>query len=516
MLRRINDRRAFVDRNEFYAPPNVINLSDSRAALELATASAAEVAGTSGGGGGTSSSTISPSTTARREPLAWKVRRLLRHGPFLLPFLDRVRIFRGLVSRDREEARRRDATAQFNGGRNRFGVGSMNAFDPSFDDEPMLAGGGFNAPRHIHVQRGHLLEDGFRELSNMTSTGWKRQMRIAFHNEHGIAEAGIDGGGLFKDFMGDIAREAFAPGRGLFCETDSHELYPNPASAADAGPDHLAYFAFLGRVVGKAMYEDVLVDLPFAKFFLTKLVGRRANDLDDLPSLDGALYRSLKFVQRYTGDVRDLSLTFTASRAGVEGDDVDLLPNGANVAVTNENRLRYIHLVAHLRLNVALAQQSSAFLRGMSDVVDPLWLRMFDERELQVLIAGADGDSGSVDVADWQRNTVYGGGYHEGHEVIKAFWQVVSGFSADERKALLKFATACSRAPVLGFGSLEPKFCIHRTASSPGDHLGNGVERLPSASTCMNLLKLPPYRDQETLKQKVLYAAMSGAGFDLS
>ena len=68
----------------------------------------------------------------------------------------------------------------------------------------------------------------------------------------------------------------------------------------------------------------------------------------------------------------------------------------------------------------------------------------------------------------------------------------------------------------LGFGSLEPKFCIHRTASSPGDHLGNGVERLPSASTCMNLLKLPPYRDQETLKQKVLYAAMSGAGFDLS
>ncbi len=41
-------------------------------------------------------------------------------------------------------------------------------------------------------------------------------------------------------------------------------------------------------------------------------------------------------------------------------------------------------------------------------------------------------------------------------------------------------------------------------------------ERLPTAATCVNLLKLPAYTSPETLKVKLLYAIKSGAGFDLS
>lgn len=35
-------------------------------------------------------------------------------------------------------------------------------------------------------------------------------MRIQFVNEHGMEEAGIDGGGLFKDFMEHLVREVRA------------------------------------------------------------------------------------------------------------------------------------------------------------------------------------------------------------------------------------------------------------------------------------------------------------------
>lgn len=45
---------------------------------------------------------------------------------------------------------------------------------------------------------------------------------------------------------------------------------------------------------------------------------------------------------------------------------------------------------------------------------------------------------------------------------------------------------------------------------------GNESDRLPTASTCMNLLKLPEFRDYDTLKHKLLYAIESGAGFELS
>ena len=45
---------------------------------------------------------------------------------------------------------------------------------------------------------------------------------------------------------------------------------------------------------------------------------------------------------------------------------------------------------------------------------------------------------------------------------------------------------------------------------------GADVDRLPTASTCYNMLKLPNYRRAATLKKKLLYAITSSAGFDLS
>jgi hypothetical protein len=45
---------------------------------------------------------------------------------------------------------------------------------------------------------------------------------------------------------------------------------------------------------------------------------------------------------------------------------------------------------------------------------------------------------------------------------------------------------------------------------------GQDVDRLPSASTCFNTLKLPNYRRKDTLRTKLLYAITSNAGFELS
>ena len=42
------------------------------------------------------------------------------------------------------------------------------------------------------------------------------------------------------------------------------------------------------------------------------------------------------------------------------------------------------------------------------------------------------------------------------------------------------------------------------------------VDRLPTASTCVNLLKLPMYTDERTLREKLLYAIEADAGFEYS
>lgn len=54
---------------------------------------------------------------------------------------------------------------------------------------------------------------------------------------------------------------------------------------------------------------------------------------------------------------------------------------------------------------------------------------------------------------------------------------------------------------------LDPPFCIQNA----GD-----TDRLPSASTCMNLLKLPAFNSKEQMREKLLYAIESNSGFELS
>jgi ubiquitin-protein ligase E3 C len=135
---------------------------------------------------------------------------------------------------------------------------------------------------------------------------------------------------------------------------------------------------------------------------------------------------------------------------------------------------------------------------------------MFNHSELQTLIGGT---SSSIDIDDLRRNTAYGGTYVIGddgqeHPTIQLFWKVMKELSDGERRAVLKFVTSTPRGPLLGFSTLNPKFSIRDS--------GSDQERLPSTSTCVNLLKLPMYKDEKTLREKLLYSVFSGAGFDLS
>lgn len=41
-------------------------------------------------------------------------------------------------------------------------------------------------------------------------------------------------------------------------------------------------------------------------------------------------------------------------------------------------------------------------------------------------------------------------------------------------------------------------------------------DRLPTSSTCFNLLKLPDYNKKSILKEKLLFAITANAGFELS
>jgi hypothetical protein len=251
------------------------------------------------------------------------------------------------------------------------------------------------------------------------------------------------------------------------------------------------------------------VEPRFARFFLNKALGKY-NYFDDLRSLDADLYAQLSRLKNLDdAGLAALGLCFEVTSVDARGrpGDVALAPGGRDTAVDASNRARYVQLVAHHRLNVETRRPSAAFLRGLRAVVPARWLKMFDAEELQTLVSG---DDRPLDVEDWKAHAHYGGGYHPSQPIIAWFWEVVAEFSAEDRAGLLRFITSCSRPPLLGFKCLNPLISIHKV------QIASDEERLPTAGTCMNLLKLPNYSSKAALKEKLLYSIRNAHGFELS
>ncbi|EEP81693.1 conserved hypothetical protein [Uncinocarpus reesii 1704] len=471
---------------------------------------------------------------------------ILRNMPFFIPFETRVQIFREFIYRD--QIRRRKGNVDPDSWRLSVAHSSMG-----LNEDGRTMAHDILAKHHANIRRENLVEDAFEQFYPL-GEGLKEPIQITFIDKFDTVEAGIDGGGVTKEFLTSVISDAFDPSGtlSLFSENDQHLLFPNPTAVEQrkallrqAGvPERsvewnqqirelLKRFEFLGRIIGKCLYEGILVDVNFAGFFLLKwaLTGGsssaskesayRAN-LNDVRDLDESLYQGLLQLKNYPGDVEDFSLNFTVTDTvtvpGTGIDDPektqsitrDLKPNGSNIAVTNQNRLVYISYIARHRLQAQPYLQTNAFLQGVGQIIQPSWLSMFNQGELQRLIGG---DAGEVDVADLRRNTLYSGVYSLGedmeeHLTVKLFWQVMESMSNADRQKVLKFVTSTPRAPLLGFSHLNPRFSIRDSSSDE--------ERLPSTSTCANLLKLPRYTSAKTLEQKLMYAINSGAGFDLS
>ena len=358
----------------------------------------------------------------------------------------------------------------------------------------------------IRVSRDSIVEDSFDQLASMTSTQLKGRIQVSFISETGLEEAGIDGGGLFKEYIISLMKAVFDPGFALFKETEGGSfVYPSPG-ARIAVDDHLRLFHFVGRMVGKAVYEGILMETRFALFFLNACIGRY-NTLHDLESLDAELHKNLMMLKAMS-NVEDLCLTFsiTSNEYG-KATTSELIPGGSDVHVTSANAIEYVHRVADYRLNVELSEPVRAFVSGLADIIPSLWLRMFQPRELQSLICGSDE---KFSVADLRASATYGGGYHPSQPYVQWFWQVLEELTKEQAADFLMFVTSCSRAPLRGFATLNPKFCIFQV------RIAADADRLPSASTCVNLLKLPKYSSKDVLRQKLLYSISSKSGFELS
>jgi len=365
----------------------------------------------------------------------------------------------------------------------------------------------------IQVRRDFLVGDSVAAIMSLGRTDLRKTFRFSFWGEEGI-----DAGGLMREWFQLVTEEICNPDFGLFKYSSVNQmcLMMNPMSEVSHPGEHLTYFRFLGRVLGKALFERVLVRGHFVRHLYKHLLGFPV-DVDDIEMVDSELFQSLQKLITYRengSDVIDLCLDFSVAEEfmGVVT-TTNLIENGSDIEVTNENLDVYIKAIVKYQLMERTRPQLAELLLGFYDVIDEGLLTILDYQELELLLCGLP----EIDLEDWKRNTDYTGMFECGahRQVVAWFWDVVEKDFDQEMKArLLQFVTGTAGVPAQGFAVLQGNDGNIRKFSVHGVSLKTCV--FPRAHTCFNRIDLPVYKTRAQLLEKITLAVqMEATGFGM-
>ncbi|RFU78018.1 e3 ubiquitin- ligase huwe1 [Trichoderma arundinaceum] len=355
-------------------------------------------------------------------------------------------------------------------------------------------------PLQLSVRREHVFHDSFKWLCFKSGDEMKYgKLNIRFNGEEGV-----DAGGVTREWFQVLARQMFDPNYALFIPVSSDRTTFHPNKLSGINDEHLRFFKFIGRIIGKALYEGRLLDCFFSRAVYKRILGKSVS-VKDMESFDPDYYKSLCWMLE--NDITDI-ITETFS---VEDDEfgvtkiVDLVPNGREIAVTEENKHEYVRVVVEHKLLSSVKEQMENFLSGFHDIIPAELISIFNEQELELLISGLP----DIDIDDWKANTEYHN-YSPSSPQIQWFWRAVRSFDKEELAKLLQFVTGTSKVPLNGFKELEGmngvnRFNIHRD-------YGN-KDRLPSTHTCFNQLDLPEYDSYDILRSQIIKAITQGSDY---
>ncbi|KAG8745001.1 Ubiquitin fusion degradation protein 4 [Ceratobasidium sp. 414] len=311
-------------------------------------------------------------------------------------------------------------------------------------------------------------------------------------------------------------------------------MFPAP-EAKEGTKSRTRLFTMLGQFVGKALLDSRIIDLSFNPLFLKYVLNEEVPlTLASLKVIDPALANSLSKLQAY-GVVRreieanksmshdekeaaysdltihgahleDLALDFT-----VPGYDIELVPGGKDISVTDSNVEEYVREVIDAVIGRGVQTQTQAFRTGFSKVFPVTDLQSFSSDELDLLFGNAE--------EDWAAETLTEAlkadhGFNVDSSAIRDLISVMSSYDESARRAFLQFITGSPKLPIGGFRGLSPQLTVVRKPHEPPL---KADDYLPSVMTCVNYLKLPEYSAKSVMEARLKTAMMEGVGsFHLS
>jgi hypothetical protein len=352
----------------------------------------------------------------------------------------------------------------------------------------------------LAISRETLLADSMVALTTMSAVAAGAAVRVEF-----IGEQGIDAGGVYREWFLLLNEAIVKPEAGIFLCVDERDqtFYLNPHSREVLGEHHLAHFLAAGRLLGRALLEGNVTGfhlaLPLLKIILGIPVG-----FHDLQYFDPDVHKNLQWVLENDGvDLLGLDFTVTEKRPDGTTCQVELVPGGSQIDVTDTNKHDFIQRKLRYHFFDSVQGQLYAFLKGLYEIVPAELLVLFDAEELDYVLSGSD----EIDVDDWERNTITSEnlGYYPADEL---FWKVVRDLSQDERRRLLQFTTGSTRVPPGGFSALtsnDGQLCLFTLRGVVAKETRGYLH----SHACFNRVDLPMHKNVHDMRQAVL-AAIAG------
>lgn len=117
----------------------------------------------------------------------------------------------------------------------------------------------------------------------------------------------------------------------MFEKSSSGSAYqPNPKSYVN--PDHLNYFKFIGRFIGKALVEKELIDAYFTRAFYKMILGQEL-EFKDLEAQDYDFYKSMEWLKNNPIDENMFTFSYIYDNFGTHVEK-ELVPGGKSIIVT--------------------------------------------------------------------------------------------------------------------------------------------------------------------------------------
>ena len=359
----------------------------------------------------------------------------------------------------------------------------------------------------LNLTRNNLLKESMTQIKTINL---KKELKINFKGE-----VSYDAGGIMREFFTTIFQTLESDKLKLFIISDSNEFSYIINPFLSHNKENLEYFAFIGKLIAKALFDNITVNICFNKL-IYKMILQEEILLKDLLFIDYSLYTSLKNLKDIGLEKNNINNNLEVYYS-LEMKDVynhmhslELIEKGREIPLTNLDD--YINK----RINFLIGIYEP-FIKEIRDNIYKYFskevITNFTSDEFELILNGRP----FIDIEEWKIFTEYKEPFNANHYIIKWFWEILSNLSQKELSNLLLFSTGSGRVPLGGFAVLESnrgniaRFTIEMLPYK------NGCKNFIKAHTCFNRIDIPLYKNKKEMEEMVKFVAnqeIFGFGID--